>query len=47
MGPEEAAMAGILDQLEQALQDRYIWNRQALWFHDERFAPLLIGASTW
>jgi hypothetical protein len=40
-------MAGILGQLEQALQDRYIWNLQGLWFHDERFPPLLIGASTW
>ena len=47
MGPEEAAMAGILDQLKQALQDRYIWNRQGLCFHDEHFAPLLLGASTW
>ncbi len=47
MGPQEATMAGILDQLKQALQDRYIWNRQGLCFHDERFAPLLIGASTW
>ena len=34
-------MAGILDQLEKALQDRYIWNRQGLGFHNEGFAPLL------
>ncbi len=40
-------MAGISDQFEQALQDRYIRNRQGLCFHDERFPPLLVGASTW